>query len=191
MTAASGGERRHDDEESRVRFAELYREYYPKVLGYARRRTSSPAAAEDIVASTFMVAWRRIDTYLGADAPLAWLYGVAYRTLLSHYRGERARLRLTAKVSNEFPVISDAPDVTAEGRENLAAVVAALNRLSATDQELLLLAGWEDLDHDDLAVVLDIARPLIRSRLYRARRRLEREYQRLLNSTDEGRGVDP
>ncbi|MDX2342874.1 MAG: sigma-70 family RNA polymerase sigma factor [Acidimicrobiia bacterium] len=176
--SAADGESPFSEEEAHRRFVELYRDFYPKVLGYARRRTSSPEDADEIVSATFVVAWRRIDAYLGADAPLAWLYGVAYRTLLSHQRNEATSARLATKAAREYTPSVNVAEATAEAREQLAGVTAALARLSPVDQELLLLAGWEEQTHSELAAALDIPRPLLRTRLYRARRRLQRQYDR-------------
>jgi RNA polymerase sigma-70 factor (ECF subfamily) len=54
------------------RFEGLFRATYPAVRAYALRR-SAPEAAKDVVAETFLVAWRRLDE-VPEDA-LPWLYG--------------------------------------------------------------------------------------------------------------------
>lgn len=59
-------------------------------MAYARRRCDD-ALAEDVVAETFLVAWRRLDD-VPAHAALPWLYGIARRTLANQHRG-RERLR--------------------------------------------------------------------------------------------------
>ena len=62
------------------------------VLAYALRRAAGPEDAADVVAETFLIAWRRLsDIPAGAEARL-WLYGVARHTLANQRRGERRRL---------------------------------------------------------------------------------------------------
>ena len=75
-----------DPEVTLRRFEDLYRAHYRKIVAYARRRAYSVEDAEDVVAATFTVAWQRLDEFLAADKPLAWLYAVAYRTVLSSRR---------------------------------------------------------------------------------------------------------
>jgi hypothetical protein len=65
------------------RFAELYRDHGRFVLAYALRR-AVPEDAADVVAETFLVAWRRLDDVPGDGRARLWLYGVAHRVLADH-----------------------------------------------------------------------------------------------------------
>lgn len=49
-----------DETDSRHRFEAMYRHTYEQILGYAMRRCSSPEDAADVVAETYVIAWRRI-----------------------------------------------------------------------------------------------------------------------------------
>jgi hypothetical protein len=55
-----------------VRFEALYRDCADQVHAYAMRR-ASPAAADDVVNETFLVAWRRLDEV--PEHALPWLFG--------------------------------------------------------------------------------------------------------------------
>jgi len=58
------------------RFRGLFQEHYKFVLAYALRRTSAPADAEDVVAETFAVAWRRLGEARDPDMDRPWLYAI-------------------------------------------------------------------------------------------------------------------
>ncbi len=150
-------------------FRRLYADHGREILAYALRRVSDPEDAADVVAETFLVAWRRAeDVPPGAQARL-WLYGVARRTLANQRRGERRRERLTERLR------ADLPPALAEPAEPAGAdVVAALARLGPDDREVLRLSAWEELSPSELAAVLGISAVAARSRLHRARRRLRR-----------------
>jgi len=63
------------------RFDELYHENYAAVARYARRR-ADPDTTSDVVAETFLIAWRRLDFVpVGPADAQPWLYGVARRVL--------------------------------------------------------------------------------------------------------------
>ena len=70
-----------------------------------------------------------------------------------------------------------------------SALVASLQRLPATDQEVLALAAWEELAPRDAAVVLNVSPTWYRVRLHRAKRRLLRELERSESTAGHARPV--
>jgi RNA polymerase sigma-70 factor (ECF subfamily) len=147
----------------------VYDENYHRILGFALRRVQ-PADAADVVAETFLVAWRRLDEVPEGEAARLWLYGTARRVLANHARAARRRERLAAKL-DELPQPAGEP---ATGSEELD-VSAALARLRPADRELLALAAWEELTAAEIAVVVGRSAGAVRIGLLRARRRLARE----------------
>jgi RNA polymerase sigma-70 factor, ECF subfamily len=73
------------------RFAALFDRTHRPLLAYAVRRVADPADAADIVAETFLVAWRRLDEVPPDEQARPWLFGVARRVLANYYRGEHRR----------------------------------------------------------------------------------------------------
>jgi len=157
--------------DAEARFRRLYADHGRAVLAYAVRRSSDPADAADVVAETFLVAWRRLIDIPSGDQARLWLYGVARRTLANQRRTERRRVRLAERLRRELPVELAAAAVTPSG----GAVMAALGMLAEADRELLLLAAWEQLEPAEIATVLGITRTAARSRLHRARVRLREQ----------------
>jgi len=174
----------NDHQSALEAFEELYVDTYRKLLAYARRRTTSQADADDAVAATFIVAWQRLDEALGAEHSLAWLYGVAYRVLANQRRSAARRTRLQRLLSEQTPLhYPDIAPTAAERNATLTRVLNALATLSPGDQEILRLAAFEQLSHSEIAQALGIRPGLVRSRLYRARRRLQTSFEVL----EEGR----
>ena len=158
MQAAEGRERR---------FNRLYERHFDAVRAYAWRRDSS--LADEIVAETFLVVWRRLDD-VPAD-PLPWLIGVARQVRLNLRRGDRRRDALSRRLCVEPAAENDFAATLAE-RET---VILALGRLAERDREVLLLAAWEALDPAAIARALGCTRANVAVRLFRARRRLGAE----------------
>ncbi|HEX6666998.1 MAG TPA: RNA polymerase sigma factor [Solirubrobacterales bacterium] len=158
--------------EAEAEFNRLYGEYGRDVLAYALARTPRPEDAADVVAETFLVAWRRAaDVPAGPTARL-WLFGVARRVLANQRRGEGRRTRLAERLQTELPAavaMPPDPDVAH------STVMSALGRLGEEDREVLLLAGWEGLSSAQIAAVLGVSKVAARTRLHRARRRLRKE----------------
>jgi RNA polymerase sigma-70 factor (ECF subfamily) len=152
-----------------ARLEALFCDHFSAVRSYARRRAPE-SMVDDVVAETFLVAWRRIDDL--PDEVRPWLLGVARKTLSTQLRSARRRSSLVEKLSAaETPAAfsqADGPDT---------GLIGALQRLSATDQEVLALAAWEDLRPREAAVVLGVSPAWYRVRLHRAKRRLLRELE--------------
>jgi RNA polymerase sigma-70 factor, ECF subfamily len=156
------------------RFHAIYEANYQRVLGYALRRTHRDDAA-DVVAETFLVAWRRLDEVPVGDAARLWLYGTARRALANQQRSRRRRERLSERVRGEF--VHETDQALADPGTSIAAVAFA--RLRADERELLGLVAWEGLDAGEIAQVCGCSRNAARIRLHRARRRFARELARL------------
>lgn len=163
-----------------ARFAEIYEKFLRRVYGYCIRRTS-PDRVDDVVAETFLIAWRRISDMPGDDSALPWLYAVAYKVLGNQWRSQRRAQKLSEKLAQ----IGMAPVVSTEDRivvgEETRQVLEAVSRLKRTDQEILKLAVWEEVTQTDIAYVLDISPGAVKQRLYEARKNLTLEYNRLEN----------
>ncbi|HKZ14714.1 MAG TPA: RNA polymerase sigma factor [Solirubrobacterales bacterium] len=167
--ARRGGAEQEAGEE---RFSRLYRAHARDVLAYALPRAGGPEDAADVVAETFLVAWRRIGDVPSGDEGRLWLYGTARRVLANQRRGERRRDRLSSRLGSELAAAVAVP--APQGREG-AALLRVLARLGEEDREILMLAGWEELKSPQIARVLGISAVAARVRLHRARRRLRAE----------------
>ena len=90
------------DAERRVRFEALFERHHTAVRAYVVRR-SAGIVVEDVVADTFLVAWRRLEDV--PDVALPWLLGVARRVLADQRRGARRRRSLTERLLRESPAL--------------------------------------------------------------------------------------
>jgi RNA polymerase sigma factor (sigma-70 family) len=148
------------------RFEELFRRNYPAVRGYALRRTS-PDAAQDAVAETFLVAWRRLDD-VPEDA-LPWLFGVARRVLANQRRASGRGAALQQRLAGAGAGRPASPE---ESVTESDVVRAALARLCERDREALMLVAWHGLTGKRAARAAGCTRAAFDVRLHRARRRL-------------------
>jgi RNA polymerase sigma factor (sigma-70 family) len=164
------------DSSRRERFRALYDGSYARLLGFALRRTRTVEDAADVVAETFLVAWRRLEDVPPGDEARLWLYGVARRVLANQRRGERRRERLEVRLLLEPSLGRPAPG--AEESVDLDAVAGAFARLPARDREVLELVAWEGLAPRDLSIVLGCSRVAARVRLHRARKRFAEQLSR-------------
>jgi RNA polymerase sigma-70 factor (ECF subfamily) len=146
-------------------FEQIAAEVVEPVRRYALRRTD-PDTADDVLADTLLVVWRRLDE-VPPDGRLPWCYAVAARSLANINRSARRQRNLAQRI-----VRLDPPSDTFDAAELPDPDVhRALATLRADDRELLRLWAWEDLSPGDIAIVVGLSANAVRIRLHRARRR--------------------
>jgi RNA polymerase sigma factor (sigma-70 family) len=155
-------------------FAVLYDRYAPVLHRYAGRRVGDEVA-DDLVAATFLAAFRARQRYdLARPSARPWLFGILTKEIARRHRTERARFRALQRAWADRPAdgLADqvAADVSARAAGGLLA--AALARLSPAERGVLLLIAWGDLSYDEAARALGIPVGTVRSRLNRARRKV-------------------
>ncbi|MFJ9099717.1 RNA polymerase sigma factor [Streptomyces sp. NPDC102405] len=160
-------------------FAELYDQCARSVYNHAFRLTADWSVAEDVMAATFMEAWRRrasIEADGGSLRP--WLLGIATNVARSHYRSNRRyRAAAGAAAAAGADEVADHAEETAgrvDDRRRIAATLTALGSLKRPEREVLVLCLWEGLEYADAARALGIPIGTVRSRLSRARGRLRK-----------------
>lgn len=152
-------------------FEALYTDTFHHLLGYALRRCDCAEDAADVVAETFAITWRRMDSVPSGEQARLWLYGVARNVLANHRRGLARRHSLSATLAAE---VGDRYAPAADAGLADGVVGQVFRALPDDDRELLSLVAWEGLDHGQIAKVLGCSRNAVRIRLHRARKRLAR-----------------
>ncbi|MBG0818879.1 sigma-70 family RNA polymerase sigma factor [Planomonospora sp. ID82291] len=154
-------------------FALLFDRYAPEIHRYAVRRLGD-SLADDVVADTFLAAFRRRDRYdLTRPDARPWLYGIAGNLIGRHRRVEIRSYRALARTGVDEVAESYADRVDAQVSASAVQkdLAGALAGLSAGDREVLLLVAWADLTYGEVAEAVGIPVGTVRSRLNRARRK--------------------
>lgn len=157
-------------------FAELFDSHARAVYNHAFRLTADWSTAEDVMAATFLEAWRlrdRVDPEGGSLRP--WLLGIATNTARNQYRSNRRyRAAAHAAAAAELSVPDHAEDVAdrVDDRRRLATALTALAALRRPEREVIALCLGEGLDYEAAAEALGIPVGTVASRLSRARGKL-------------------
>lgn len=160
----------------REAFAVLYEEYARTVYNHAYRLTGDWSTAEEVLSETFLAAWRtRQAIEPEGDSLRPWLLGIATNKARNANRGRGRRLAFLARRPAPEPVadIADATAGRVDDARRLAAVQRALGGLRRQEREVLVLCVWSGLDYAEAAEALGVPVGTVRSRLSRARTRLQ------------------
>ncbi|MEW9555321.1 RNA polymerase sigma factor [Nonomuraea sp. NPDC050783] len=171
---------------------ELFDEYATSVYNHAYWVVGDWSAAEDVVSLTFMEVWRlreRLDPDGGSLRP--WLLGVATNVGRNLKRARRLHWEALAKMPRAAPVPDFADEVVGRiaDEQRLQEVRTAIGRLRKHERDVLLLCAGAGLDYAEAAEALGIPIGTVRSRLSRARKKLELALTPVTGDSDRGTAV--
>ncbi|MEM9069294.1 MAG: sigma-70 family RNA polymerase sigma factor [Myxococcota bacterium] len=165
--AAQAGDRRA--------FDQLTRRHAAAVLRLAKALTGNAALAEDVTQQAFLAAFRGIGGFRGDASLRTWLLTItrhtAYRMRAKHAK-ERPVDEPLAKLGEDAGWGSPDPETLAILAQRRTLLKRALDSLSASDREVLVLRDIEQVTGPEAAAILGLELRATKSRLHRARLRL-------------------
>ncbi len=150
-------------------FGEAWDRDGPRVAAYVRRHVPADDV-QDIVAETFLQAWRRWDAV--PSPPIGWLIGTARKVIGNSRRTVRRRAALHDRLALLDSAARPSEDAGTLATERMAAL-EGLAALPDHQREALLLVAWDGLTPDQAAAALDIRPGTFRVRAHRARMALD------------------
>jgi RNA polymerase sigma-70 factor (ECF subfamily) len=154
-------------------FTRAFDAHHDAVVRYCLRRLPVEDV-DDAVARVFVVAWQKSAAIPSGDAGLAWLYRIARLEVSTMRRSARRWNNLKSKVGGLSSTDPQSAEAIVVQRSEHDAVLAALQKLSDTDREVVLLRSYEELPIAEIAVVMDCSTAAAAKRLSRALDRLRR-----------------
>ncbi|MCR3750680.1 RNA polymerase sigma-70 factor, ECF subfamily [Lentzea californiensis] len=156
----------------------VYERYAPAVLRVAAASLPSRADAEDVVQTTFVTAWRSRESFDPAKGSLlVWLLTIARRRaidlLRSHTRDEHV-VKVLHSTGGGSP--SGEP-VRPERIVDRMVVLEALDELPPQQRQVLLLAFYDDLTHEQIAAATGLPLGTVKSHLRRGMTRLRQRWE--------------
>lgn len=155
-------------------FALLFRRHAPAVIAFARRRSGSESLADDITATTFEKAWRRLDTIADAgDGFRPWVFRIAANEMASRYRSDARRSGREQRTADRAVDAVSQPEATALATVDAERVRHAVERLKPAHHEVIALRFFADLTTGEVAEALQMTPGAVAVRLHRALRELQ------------------
>ena len=149
---------------SRAAFEELFARYRKPLYGFFGRRLNNTERAEDLTQETFLAVIRAVSRYEPRASVRTYLYGIALKLLAA----ERRRVFRNSAWSSALGLGTTEPN-TDRTPDSVLWVRQAMERLDASDREILMLREYEQLSYSEIAELLRIPVNTVRSRLFRSR----------------------
>ena len=162
------------------RFTHLLRPHFDALYGAARRLTSSPSDAEDLVQDVCLKAFESIDELEKIEFRRAWLLKVLYHLFVDRQRAksrspvDQADTGEDSFNPEDFGRSGHRPDELLEEDARVETIVWAMGILGNDDCSLLALRDIEEYSLEEIGDLTGLATSTIKSRLHRTRSKLGR-----------------
>lgn len=154
-------------------FGVVFERHFDRVHGYLRRRFDDQLA-DELTAQTFLVAFdqrARFDQQRWDARP--WLFGIATNLARRHRRSELRELRAIAAMTPDSGAGIEGVEARIDAERLRGLLAQGLADLPAEESDVLRLLVWAELDQPEIAAALAIPLGTVKSRLSRARGRLQ------------------
>ena len=151
-------------------FGQIYHLYIQSIFRYLYSRIGSLPDAEDATAQTFLAALEALDRYQHRGHLAAWLFAIARRKAMDHFRRQRQQVPLenAENISSETDLLHEVIQT-----EQITSLATLINALSEEEHELIRLRYIAELSFSEIGRLLHRNEAAVKKSLYRLLARLQ------------------
>ncbi len=161
-------------------FEKLVTEYEKAVYAIAQRMTGNPEDAADMTQETFIKAYNSLGSFRGDSKFSVWLYRIANNVCLDFLRSRSRKPTVSLSVEDDegeesqldVADESQSPELLLERGLTRDAVRRGLDTLPPDYRQILLLREIQGLSYEEISSALGIDLGTVKSRIFRARKKL-------------------
>lgn len=135
------------------------------------------ALAEDVAQETMLKAWIALPTFRGDSSVRSWVMRIAHNTAVSTLRTQRMLVMDPQDLPERVTLTERSVERRVESDAVMDHFVEALDELDELSRSIVVLRELEGMAYDEIARLLEVPLPTVKTRLLRARRRLSRVLQ--------------
>ena len=167
---------------------QLLERHQAQVYRFGMKMCRDPEDAKDVLQDTLLAMARGVRTFRGASSISTWLYTIARSFCIKKQRKTRFALdeERSLEEANQLADPALGPDEALAGKRVERALERAIGSLEPIYREVLLLRDIEGLSASEVAEVLGVSVPAVKSRLHRARLSVRAQVAPLLGLPVEG-----
>jgi RNA polymerase sigma-70 factor (ECF subfamily) len=159
-------------------FEELIERHQTLVAGTVARMLGSNSEVEDLAQQVFIRVWKSAGRYVPRAKFTTWLLKITRNLVFNEMRRSKRHAQVPMQIepdAEEIPLkdeTSPTPDASLLQSELQEAIDNAITALPEMQRMALVLRRYEELSYEEIADVLDLSVPAIKSVLFRARTEL-------------------
>jgi RNA polymerase sigma-70 factor (ECF subfamily) len=148
----------------------LFGRYQVRVYRFILRSVDNAAVAEDLTSDVFLSVWRQADRFEARSTVSTWLLAIARHKAISELRRRRDEQIDVSQVELQDP--ADDPETAFQKKDRGEALRHCLMQLSPDQREIIDLTYYHEKSVEEVAEIIGIPRNTVKTRMFRARRRL-------------------
>ncbi len=161
-------------------FESLVHSYHDRLMGLLMRTARDPLLAQELAQQIWIKVWKNLPKFKGRSSFFTWLYSIATRTALDHFR--------KVKRLNEYEYMDELeaskssgscrqPDQTMMRSELQQKIDQAMGRLPEKLRMVLILREVEGLSYKEISQIVKCREGTVMSRLYNARKQMQQNLE--------------
>ena len=164
-------------------FVGLYNRYKGPVYAFCYKMLMDSDAAKDVMQETFLRVYENRERLMKSDAFKSWLFTIARNQCLNSLR--RSGRHVALPDAKDLPPVSDTPFTRMEKSEQIRFVTRFLESLPPEYREVIILREYQNLSYEEIAAVTRSTLSAVKSRLFKARKKLAQQMEAAMKATDE------
>ncbi|MDZ7374052.1 MAG: sigma-70 family RNA polymerase sigma factor [candidate division KSB1 bacterium] len=171
----------------REAFEQIVERYKDQLLNFAYRFLGSRQEAEDVVQDTFLRVYRNRKAYRRVARFSTWIYTIAGNLAKTELRKRKRRKLFSIsdlgfeEKDYEISDLTYNPEDDVEGTLKEEIIQKEIERLPPKFREVIILRDVQGLSYEEIALILRIPIGTVKSRVNRARLRLQRRLKEILD----------
>ena len=160
----------------------LVRHFQARVYAVACHYMRNAEDARDVAQEIFVRIYERLDSFHGDQAFLPWMLRLSRNVCIDSLRRRKSRPQAADVVNEEtapFASTAPTPEDDSEARSARGLLYRAMDRMSESDREILMLKEIQGLKVEEIATLLKVPTGTVKSRCNRARLDLATRVRRL------------
>ncbi len=154
-------------------FVSLYNRHKNAVFGFCLKMLLDRALAQDVMQETFLRVYENRERLMSATSFRSWLFTIARNQCLNQLRRTRRHVVFDEQEEDALPVrLAEGPMAELEKSEQVELVTHFLGQLKPDYREVLILREYQNLSYDEIAAITRSTLSAVKSRLFKARRKL-------------------
>jgi RNA polymerase sigma-70 factor (ECF subfamily) len=166
-------------------FQQLIERHQTLIAGTVARMLGSNSEVEDVAQQVFIRVWKSAGRYVPRAKFTTWLLKITRNLVFNEMRRSKrqAHVPMQTEAEETIPLrdeTTQSPDASLLESELQKAIEEAISELPETQRMALVLRRYEELSYEEIADVLDLSVPAVKSVLFRARTDLRERLRRYL-----------
>ena len=165
-------------------FVSLYNRYKDAVYAFCVKMLLNKELAQDVMQDTFLRVYENRERLLKTDSFKAWLFTIARNQCLNQLRRNNWQIPLDPEMAlpSHLMGAKNTPALDLEKSEKIELVNRFLAELKADYREVIILREYQNMTYEEIAAVTRSTLSAVKSRLFKARKKLGVYLEQVLGS---------